>query len=120
MGEPVSSRWRWLFWAGDEDGLVLLTEAVVVTMSSCFAFVPDGQGLKEAEQFTWTFPFLPDHLWPVPIFSLASWYHGSAGPRSRAVTCLAVNKDLRDGLQGRLWCGIGAYNQEDYQLPGSH
>lgn len=49
-------RWRWLFWAGDEDGLVLLTEAGGDhVLLLCFA--PDGQGLKEAEQFTWTSPF---------------------------------------------------------------
>lgn len=51
-------RWRWLFWAGDEDGLVLLAEAGGDhVLLLCFA--PDGQGLKEAEQFTWTSPFHP-------------------------------------------------------------
>ena len=48
----------WLFWAGGEDGLVLLAEAGGDhVLLLCIA--PDVQGLKEAEQFTWTSPLHP-------------------------------------------------------------
>ena len=48
----------WLFWAGGEDSLVLLAEAGGDhVLLLCIA--PDVQGLKEAEQFTWTSPLHP-------------------------------------------------------------
>ena len=37
---------------------------------------------------------------------LGLWKHRSAGLRSRAVTCLAINKNKTGGMAFRLSCGV--------------